>query len=142
MRITSGAFKTTPVSCMQIMNCEAPLELRRAQLLLKYYYNSRCHLQNPAYGCVINDTLLNFFTRRRIKNPLIVRIQQTLQVCKTPTQPVLTFKTPDVYSHNLRLPQINLDVTSIRKNETAHHVRGKFKNLRAEKYSILQDYFY
>ena len=37
MRITSGAFKTTPVSSMQIMNSEAPLELRRAELLLKYY---------------------------------------------------------------------------------------------------------
>ena len=49
---------------------------------------------------------------------------------------MLTFKTPDVYSHNLRLPQIDLDVMSIRKNQTPHHVvRGKFKNLIAEKYS-------
>ena len=116
MRITSGAFKTTPVSSMQIMNSEAPLELQRAELLMKYYYKPRCHLQNPAYGCVINDILLNFLTRPRIKNPLIVRIQQTLQVYKTPIQPVLTFKTPDVYSHNLRLPQIDLDVLSMRKN--------------------------
>ena len=37
MIITSGAFKTKPVSSMQIMNSEAPLELRRAELLLKYY---------------------------------------------------------------------------------------------------------
>ena len=49
---------------------------------------------------------------------------------------MLTFSTPDVYSHNLRLPQIDLDVFSIRKNETSHQVvRGKFKNLIAEKYS-------
>ena len=54
---------------------------------------------------------------------------------QSPMHPVLTFKTPDVYSHNPRLPQIDLDVMSIKKNETPHHVvRGKFKNLIAEKY--------
>ena len=38
MRITSGAFKTTPVSSMQVMNSEPPLELRRTELLLKYFF--------------------------------------------------------------------------------------------------------
>ena len=65
-----------------------------------------------------------------------MRIQQTLQVYSTPIQPVLTFKTPEIYSHNLRLPQIDLEVVDVRSSETPHHVvRGKFKNLIAEKYN-------
>ena len=38
IRITSGAFKTTPVSSMQVMNSKPPLELRRTELLLKYFF--------------------------------------------------------------------------------------------------------
>ena len=45
MRITSGTFKTTPVSIMQVMNSEPPLELRRTELLLKYIFS------NPSVIC-------------------------------------------------------------------------------------------
>ena len=45
LRITSGAFKTTSVSSLQVLNNEAPLELRRVELLLKYYYKLKCYLR-------------------------------------------------------------------------------------------------
>ena len=44
LRTTSGAFKTTHVSSLLVLNNEAPLELRRAELLLKYYNKSKCSL--------------------------------------------------------------------------------------------------
>ena len=135
LRITSGALKTTPVSSLQVMNSEAPLELRRAELLLKYYYKMKCHLQSPAFGCVINDNLYKFFNNRRIKSPAIVRIQHALQLYDIPIQPVLTFKTPIVCSHNLMLPQIDLDIVGISKNDTPHRVvRAIFRSLIDDKY--------
>ena len=66
MTITSGAFKTTPVSSMQVMNSEPPQELR-TELLLKYFFKSKCHPQSPAHGCVINNFLCNYFNSRGMK---------------------------------------------------------------------------
>ena len=79
LRVTSGAFKTTPVSSLQVLNSEAPLELRRAELRLKYYYKSKCRLQSPAFGCVVISSLYNFFNHRRIKSPVNVRIHHPMQ---------------------------------------------------------------
>ena len=49
----------------------------------------------------------NFFNYRRIKSPIIVRIHDALQLCDIPIQPVLTFKTPTIYYHNLLLPRMD-----------------------------------
>ena len=115
LRITSGAFKTTHVSSLQLLNKELPLELGRAELLLRYYCKSKCHLQSPDFGCEVNSTLYNFFNHRRIKSLVIVRIHQALQLYDIPIQPVLTFTTPTIYSHYLLLPRIELEMVGGKK---------------------------
>ena len=53
-----------------------------------------------------------------------------------PIQPVLTFKTPTIYSHEIKLPRIDFEAMGIRKSDTFHHiVRAFFRSLIEEKYA-------
>ena len=53
MRITSGAFISTPVSSMQVMNSEPPLELRTVIAEIFFQIQVPCAIvHSPAYGCV------------------------------------------------------------------------------------------
>ena len=123
-----------PVSSLQVLNNEAPLELRRVELLLKYYYLLKFHLPSPAFGCVVNSNLYNCFNYRRIKSPIIVRIHDALQLYDIPVQPVLTFKTPTIYYHNLLLSLIYFEMVCVNKNYTPHHIlRAIFRSLIYEK---------
>ena len=84
---------------------------------------------------MINSNLYNFFNYRRIKSPIIVRIQDALQLYDIPIQPVLTFKTQTIYYHNLLLPRMDFEMVCVNKNDTPHHIlRSIFRSLIREKY--------
>ena len=48
MRVATGAFRSSPVASLQIVTNEAPLQDRREQQALKYYYKIKENLKNPA----------------------------------------------------------------------------------------------
>ena len=43
MRISSGCFKSTPLSSLQVITEEPPLQIRRDKLSLKYYYKVKTY---------------------------------------------------------------------------------------------------
>lgn len=55
LRVCCGAFKSTPVSALQVQTEEMPLELRRKQLIMNYWIN----LQGQANDHPAKQTLLN-----------------------------------------------------------------------------------
>ena len=51
LRVCSGAFKTSPVSALQVDIGETPLELRRKQLMANYWANLQGHkYSHPTKG--------------------------------------------------------------------------------------------
>lgn len=130
MRIASGAFKSSPISSLQVLTNEAPLSLRRAELLLKYYYKNKSHIQGPAYNSIVNESLLQFFVSKHYEKPIIVRTRRTLDLFQTPVQPVLPYVTPKIFSHEIQLPQIDMDVVGCSKNVIPHTIiRGIFRDV-------------
>ena len=94
-RISTGTFKSTPTVNLQVLVNEPPLELRRQDLLLRYFYKLKCHLQNPAYSSIVNKRLEVFFrSRNYVTGPIIMRLRQAIQRYNIPTQPVLPYVTP------------------------------------------------
>ena len=92
-------------------------------------------MQSPAFGCVINNILYNFFNSPGMKTSIVVRIQQALVFYHIPIQPVLTFRTPTTHSHEMKLPRTDFEAVGIRKSDTLHHiVRASFRSLIGEKY--------
>ena len=49
MRVASGCFKSTPVSSLQVITEEPPLQIRRDKLSLKYYYKVKTLPQHPVF---------------------------------------------------------------------------------------------
>ena len=43
MRISSGCFKSTPISTLKVITEEPPLHMRRDQLSLKYFYKVKAY---------------------------------------------------------------------------------------------------
>ena len=60
-RISSGCFKTTPLSSLQVITEEPPLQIRRHKLSLKYYYKVENLLQNPAVKLITPEPDVRIF---------------------------------------------------------------------------------
>ena len=109
-RISTGAFKSTPIDNLNIVSNEPTLELRRQELLLRYYFRLKCHILNPAYKCILDTGLELFFrTRRDGDKSIILRIKDAIDRFNVPTQPVLTHITPRVFSWMLATPGVETD---------------------------------
>ena len=55
MRTSSGCFKFTPISSLQVIIEEPQLQIGRDKLSLKYYYKGKILLQNPACKIVTSE---------------------------------------------------------------------------------------
>ena len=64
MRISLGAFKSTPAMNLIVAN-EPELQLKRKEMMLKYYFKLRWHILNPAYNYCKPENR-NVFLQQRI----------------------------------------------------------------------------
>ena len=123
MRISAGAFKSTPVNSLRILTNEPELQLRRKEMMLRYYFKLKCHFLNPAYNSIVNQRLEMFFaTRRYTEKPIICRMRRIIEEYGIPTRPVLPFKTPTKYSWTVKLPDTNLQLANMKKCEVPDRV--------------------
>jgi len=131
MRIATGAFRTTPISSLQILTNEPSLELRRQELTVKYYVKLKAHIQNPAFNSVFNSNLRLFFNSRpTTKPPFIIRAEETIRSMALNIQPILPHKTPTFMSHELKPPEVNFDLCCFKKDEVPPEVmRGMHQEL-------------
>ena len=119
LRVSSAAFKSTPVANLQILLNEPSLELRRQEMLLRYFFKLKSHLQNPAYPCIINSQLELFFRSRNYDtSPVVMRVQRAISAHSIPIQPVLPYITPKTYSWQIGRPEIECSLSVFKKNNT------------------------
>ena len=108
LRITSGAFRSSPVKSLQVLLNETSLEDRRDDLICRYFFRNKCFILNPAYNYTLNPDLITFFsTKHDPDKPLLMRINNALAELHIPTQPVLPYRTPDLYSFQIKRPKID-----------------------------------
>ena len=73
LRIATGAFKTSPVTSLQVIAQEKSLELRREELTLKYYFKMRSHIKNPAHPFAVTAKQELLFQNKWLPAPFAVR---------------------------------------------------------------------
>ena len=56
LRLSLGAFCTSPIPSLQALSGEPPLSIRRDQLALQFYYKLNSNIKNPAYNTIFNNT--------------------------------------------------------------------------------------
>lgn len=117
MRIASGAFKSTPVTNLNVLLNEPSLESRRKEMLLRYHYRLKCYFLNPAYPYVHDSRLALFFRNHNCLTPVMMRAQAALNEYEMPRLFVIPFRTPSVYSWQLIPPSTNTDFTEVPRRE-------------------------
>ena len=96
----------------------------------------KCYLLNPAYECVLNDTLhQQLAVGSTVASAFIVRGGEEIRQFNLPTQPVLPFKTMQTPTWGLELPMMDYDLTSMDKRNTpCSIIIGMYKEILSLKY--------
>ena len=140
MRIATRCFKTTPISSLQVITNEPPLQLRRDKLSLKYYYKIRSLPSNPTFNLlsVEQETL---YANKSLPPPFAIRIKSLHNKYNINRQHIL----PDFSYSLLKIkeptwsisePKVNLDLTEFPKDFTPNIIyQKKFQEILEEKYS-------
>ena len=109
LRISTGAFKSTPVENLYILCTEPSLADRRRDILCRYYYKLKCYINNPARSSIVNEELgLYFRSRNHIDKPIIMRTKQAIQHLQS--GPILPYSTPKLYTWRIKIPEIDISL--------------------------------
>ena len=103
------------------------MDLRRDQLSLQYAVKLKSNTSNPAYEAVFNPNFRNFYTSKKSYiRPLSYRIEDHLEaVC---CSPVIHHIIPDFPPWHIVQPEIDLSMTSFKKNSVSpHELQSEFK---------------
>ena len=78
IRIASGCLKSTPISSLQVITEEPPLQIRRDKLSLKYNYKVKSFPQNPVFKFITpeQETL---YENKNSPPPFAIRIKKYTQ---------------------------------------------------------------
>lgn len=142
MRMATGAFKSTPVSSLEILTNEMPLKMRRETLTLKYFFKTKSHLSNPAFNQAIpfSQELFRIFKNKHLKLPFPYRVHvllEELQISRNLIKPnfnhrILHFEQPD---YSLKKPEIILELNESSKEMTTDiEYKQMFGNLVETKF--------
>ena len=108
LRISTGAFRTTPIQSLHILANEPHPTHRRTMLLLRYFYKMKSHINNPAHSNIVKDNLKLFFSSRPSFSPgIVLRANKALASLHLPTQPIMPNRTIDMFSWNIKRPVID-----------------------------------
>ena len=139
MRIASGCFKSTPIASLQVITSEAPLQLRRDKLGMKYYYKTRHQPNNPAFRHLTPEHE-NLHLISRTPPPFSIRIKSILSQCqfeKIYITPNFSYTLQQIQEPTWALPRVkvNFELTDLPKASTPESIyQQRFRELEATKY--------
>ena len=113
LRITLGAFRTSPAQSLYIEAHEPSLTTRRLKLSLNYVLKLKSIPENPTYSCVFEpeNTILFEASESKVP-PLGIRIIPHLEKSK------LNLNLVDIIPWKLSIPVVRFDLTSFKKDTT------------------------
>ena len=137
LRLSLGAYKTSPIPSLQAEAYEPPLHIRRTQLSLQYAIKLSTNPSNPAYKTVfeIEDYTKEKFAKcpNEIK-PFGLRIEEDLAELNFTKNSTNNFMFSNIPFWQLCPPKINLTLTKFKKEESNP------KTFKKEYKKLLQTY--
>ena len=123
LRLTLGAFRTSPVASRYAESNEPSLYIRREKLSLQYTTKLGANPKNPAHNCVFNPKYERFYnnTPSAIK-PLGLRIQPLLEQANISIKNVQPFSLPSREPWTQNPPKVILDLHKNKKSEVDSHI--------------------
>ena len=119
LRISLGAFRTSPIPSLYTEAGETSLELRRLKLSLNYVSKLKSNPDNPAYNSVFKPKCTNYFeTHPGVIPPLSHRIQPHLEAAQLDMERIELSELPVTPPWQLVTPEVRLDLTKLSKDGT------------------------
>ena len=130
LRISLGAFRTSPVHSLYVVAQEPPLELRREKLGVQFALKLKSNPGNPAYDATFHpDNRVAFLNRPRTIAPFGIRLEAIIQQSTIDLSLIAAFKYPPVPLNILKTAIINLDLAKFKKSKID---TSTFKSLTLE----------
>jgi len=126
LRICLGAYRTSPISSLQVEANELPMQLRRDQLSLQYATKLLGNQSNPAYEIVFKPKFRNLYMNKKSYiQPFPYRIEDQMDViCDCPVTHHVISDTPPWH---FVPPEIDLTLTLYKKDSVSpFFLRSKF----------------
>ena len=119
LRITLGAFRTSPAQSLYIEAHEPSLTTHRLKLSVNYVLKLKSLPENPAYSCVFEPENTKLF-EESMSNvpPLGIRILPHLEKSKLNLNLVDDAPLLDIVPWKLSVPAVRFDLTSLKKDTT------------------------
>lgn len=140
MRISTGAFKSTPIASLQVLTNEKPLHLRREIQTMRYYYKMRSQLSNPAYNLTVVTRQRLLYENKNMTPPIALRVQKLLEtygINKGYVRPNFSYRILGITKPTWSIDPctVDLELAENPKNQTTVNVyRQMFNDLIYRKY--------
>ena len=154
IRLSLGAFKSSPVESLYVEANEPPLRERRMGLLMKYGLRIKCNVNNPAYNSLFNLRFQHLYNspvynnRRGVARPrrrarsLAVDLHELLEEAQIDSSKVKTNIMPFIppcYSQDI---EVCFDLLSFDKNTTDKRIiQSAFDELVETRYIDYEQYY-
>ncbi|WP_179116290.1 ribonuclease H family protein, partial [Solemya velum gill symbiont] len=132
LRLSLGAFRTTPIDSLYAAAHEPSLGYRRLQLSLDYITRLRANPDNPAYSCVFSPPISDFYdTHQSLIPPFGVNTLPHFEASNIPSTHILPQRLPHIPPWFLYPPPVDLSLHDYLKTTTSPLVyRSLFAEVR------------
>ena len=120
LRISLGAFRTSPVESLYVETGEPSLKTRRKKLSMNYVLKLKSNPKNPAYDCVFNPkSVEDFENNPSVIPPLSLRARKYMQEADIDIKQIGEVTLCDIPPWNLHEPEVYLELSTYKKSETS-----------------------
>ena len=118
LRISTGAFRTSPVESLYVESNEESLYRRRERLTLQYTFKLRSTPTNPTFDTVFNPRYSHIFAERPLAIPTFgIRVQFLIDDMGIDMDGIKTYRIPDNPIWNMVAPTVLFDLKVGKKSD-------------------------
>ncbi|KAG1705494.1 RNA-directed DNA polymerase from mobile element jockey [Nymphon striatum] len=123
LRLSLGAFRTTPAESLYVEAHEPSLYLRREKLSLQYACRLRANPENPCYDVTFHPNHRETFARRQNSIPTFgLRVLPLFEQIGLPLGNIARCVLPSIPPWTMNRPIINFSLTGLKKGTTPSYV--------------------
>ena len=140
LRLSLGAFKSSPVESLYAEAFELPLHERRFQAAMKYALKIKSHPDNAAYQTIFKPKFRHLFEDEQITDPFGIFVQKELSEADIDTSKILINKIPDIPVWDSKSIAVDFELAQFDKSSTNPYIfQSKFLEILYTRY---KDYYH
>ena len=140
LRLSLGAFRTSPTQSLCVEANELPLHLRREKLALQFSTKIATNPNNPVYDTVFNPWYVDLFARKpRVIPTFGIRIKESLEELHFDPDIIAKFEFPENPPWTYPTAMVNLTLSYAKKDQMDP---SKYLSLHNEVKDVFRDWFY